>query len=241
MSNIRQDCSIWADKGGPNDRNPRYLHARLLSGCGYTPEPVTPPGGWVEIHGADVYPIEMIVGDDWKFLEQSEDLSLASRLQITIEIMAGFQHIRDSKRAIIWDTKPQHMVIQGFCSPDDATHISIKFIDLETIFLLDRNEFSTMGEPTRFTLNSIARQQSILVQGGVFDPEAEVIESMIAYVRFFSELAGCHSLVMNQRLTDYWGKTIHCNFDNFLQCLDSILEHISNQSIPTADTYHKYS
>lgn len=228
---MRRDFSIWPDKGGLNDRNPRYLHARFLSGCGYTPEPLTPPSGWFESHGSDVYPIEMIVGDDWEFLEQSEDLSLTSRLQIAIAIMEGFQYIRDYKRAIIWDTKPQHMIIQGFCSPDDATQISIKFIDLETIFQLDSNVFSMMGEPTPFTLNSIARQQSILVQGGIFDPEAEVIESMLGYVRFFSETAGCYSQAINRELDDYWAKTIHCNFDNFLDFLHHIVgegKHIAN-------------
>lgn len=230
MTDKRGDCGIWADKGELSDHNPRYLHARFLSGCGYTPESVSPPDGWFESHGTNVYPIEMIVGDDWKFLEDNEDLSPASRIKIAIEIMKGFQHIRDCKRAIIWDTKPEHMLIQGFCSPDDMSHISIKFIDLETIFLLDRNVFSTMGDPTPFTLNSIARQQSILVQGGIFDPESEVIESMIDYIRGFCDPTDCRSLALEQELDDYWTKTIHCNFDNFLDCLYRIRDHIVGQS-----------
>jgi len=121
MPKDQADVGIWADKGEMNDSNPRYLHARLLSGSGYTPEPVRPSEGWVKTHGPHVHPIEHIQGDDWEFLEQSEDLSPASCIQVAIAILQGFRHLRDSKRAIVWDTKPEHFL--RVCLPDHMAEI----------------------------------------------------------------------------------------------------------------------
>lgn len=226
MSKKPEGFGIWPDKGALSDRNPRYLHAKLLSGSGYTPEPVDPPAGWFETHGPNVYPIELVGGDDWDLLEQSEDLSPGSRIQIAIEAVRGLQHIRDAKGAILWDIKPEHIMIQSFRSPDDVSQISVKFIDLETLFMVDRDEFSTLGEPTKFTLNSIARQQSILLQGGIFDPEAEVVESLIDYIRTYAAASGTPSPIVTEALDYYWSTVFNCNFDNFLDCLQNILDHI---------------
>jgi hypothetical protein len=227
MSKAQKAYRVWPDKGPLGEGNPRYLHARFLSGSGYTPEPLAPPDGWLETHGTTAFPMELIVGDDWAFLEASEDISPASRIQIAIEVMKGFRHIRDCKRAIIWDTKPEHILIQGFCPPDDVSHSSITFIDLETIFLLDEQTFSTAGEPTLFTLNSIARQQKLMLQAGYFDPEAEVVESLIGYLRHFNDVSCCPSPFVNQALESYWARAINCNFDTFIECLNEIGDHIA--------------
>ena len=226
MGKTPHDRRIWADKGEMSDRNPRYVHAKLLSGSGYTPEPVPPPADWFEVHGLNVFPIEMLEADDWSLLECSEDISPASRIQIALEVMKGLQHVRDSKRVIIWDIKPEHVLISGFKPPDDVSHISINFIDLETIFLVDSGEFSSLGDPTFFTRNSIARQENIMLQGGIFDPEAEVIESVIDYIRCFTETSHIPSPVILEELNAYWSQTINPNFENFLECLHNILDRL---------------
>jgi hypothetical protein len=223
MKTTSEVINTWAESGSASGCNPRYLHTLMLSGSGLTPELVIPPKDWFDCHRDDEFPVERVIGDAWDFLEENEDLTPINRMQIVAEIVKGYQKLNDDFGLIIWDTKPEHIIIQGFCSPDDVSQISIKFVDLETIYMTYKDEFSIAGSPTKFTLNSIARKQKILLETGFFDPQQEVIESLIENIFRMNEFSSFDSGKINNGLSAYWRNTGNCTFANFLTAIEELI------------------